>query len=144
MKDTESIVDQLSQWMDRAVPEVKGLVLAGGKSTRMGTDKGLLEYHGKSQRLYSRELLENVNLKTFLSVRKEQQVDDPQIIEDVFLGLGPFGAICSAFQNDPNSAWLTLATDLPYVDEKLIRNLLDERDPSKLRYSRERERQAIS
>lgn len=129
--DVNGMAALLSQWVDRGIPEVKGLVLAGGKSTRMGTDKGLLEYYGKSQRLYSMELLENVNLKTFLSVRREQQVDDPQVIEDVFLGLGPFGAICSAFQNDPNSAWLTLATDLPYVDEKLIRYLLDERDPSK-------------
>jgi len=112
--------------------QVNGLVLAGGKSLRMGQDKGLLDYFGKSQRDYSIELLEKFNLKTFLSVRKEQNVDSGKIIEDKLIGLGPFGAICSAFQYDPNTAWLVLATDLPYVDERLIRQLLDKRDPSKV------------
>ena len=73
------------------------------------------------------EMLEKLNLKAYLSVRKEQKLDQDNIIEDKFIGLGPFGAICSAFQHDPNKAWLVLATDLPYVDENLIRQLLDNR-----------------
>ena len=77
-------------------------------------------------------MLAKLNLTTFLSVRKEQQLEQPNVIEDKFIGLGPFGAICSAFQYDPNTAWLVLATDLPYADEKLIRRLIQERDPSKV------------
>ena len=111
---------------------LSGLVLAGGASVRMGTDKGLLDYFGKSQRVYSLEMLEKLNLNAFLSVRKEQKLKHAKIIEDTFIGLGPFGAICSAFQHNPNSAWLTLATDLPYVDEKMVRQLMDHRDPSKV------------
>ncbi len=109
-----------------------GLVLAGGESVRMGKDKGLLDYFGKSQRMYSLEMLEKLNLKTYLSVRKEQKLDQNNIIEDKFIGLGPFGAICSAFQHDPNTAWLVMATDLPYADEKLIRRLMTNRDSSKV------------
>ena len=58
-----------------------GLVLSGGKSTRMGTDKGLLDYFGKSQRVYSIEMLEKLNLKTFLSVRKEQKIDQKNLTQ---------------------------------------------------------------
>ncbi|MFT5737968.1 MAG: molybdopterin-guanine dinucleotide biosynthesis protein A, partial [Maribacter sp.] len=32
--------------------KIYGLVLAGGKSTRMGVDKGLITYHGLPQRDY--------------------------------------------------------------------------------------------
>lgn len=130
--DIEQIGNHILQLIEHNKPPLQGLVLAGGKSIRMGSDKGLLDYFGKSQRVYSIEMLERLNLKTFLSVRKEQNLDQQNVIEDAFLGLGPFGAICSAFQHDPNVAWLVIATDLPFVDEKLIRRLLEERDPSKV------------
>ncbi len=130
--DIEHISAHILELIEMNTATLCGLVLAGGESVRMGKDKGLLDYFGKSQRIYSLEMLEKLNLKTFLSVRQEQNLDQNNIIEDKFIGLGPFGAICSAFQHDPNSAWLVLATDLPYADEKLIQHLLKERDPSKV------------
>ncbi len=132
LDEIDKITSHIKNLISQKVAPIYGLVLAGGKSLRMGTDKGLLDYFGKSQRNYSVDLLEKLNLKTFLSVRKEQNVEDTATIEDVFLGLGPFGAICSAFQTDPNSAWLVLATDLPFVDEAIIELLLEKRDPSKV------------
>ncbi len=130
--DIDSITKHIENIIQQKTPPIQGLVLAGGKSVRMGTDKGLLNYYGKSHRYFAVEMLENLNFKTFLSVRKEQKITDTATIEDVFLGLGPFGAICSAFQSDPNTAWLVLATDLPYVNEKIIQQLLEKRDPSKI------------
>ena len=132
LDQTERIAQRIEEIVDNGIAPVRGLVLAGGHSRRMGRDKGLLNYFGQSQRTYTAELLKKCNLKTWLSVRKEQEVTELEVIEDVYLGLGPFGAICSAFQHDPNSAWLVLATDLPYVDETLIRKLLSKRDPSKI------------
>lgn len=130
--DIEQISAHIVEMIEISTAPLCGLVLAGGKSVRMGTDKGLLDYFGKSQRIYSMEMLEKLNLKTFLSVRTEQKLEHKNIIEDKFIGLGPFGAICSAFQHNPNAAWLVLATDLPYVDEKLIRRLMKERDSGKV------------
>lgn len=130
--ETDKISKHIENLIQQRIAPVQGLVLAGGKSMRMGTDKGLLEYHGKSQRNFAVEMLEKMNFKTFLSVRKEQNITDMATVEDVFLGLGPFGAICSAFQSDPNKAWLVLATDLPFVDEKVIQLLLEKRDPGKI------------
>ena len=132
VKELDTMVSEVKKLTREHIPKIQGLVLAGGKSQRMGTDKGLLRYFGKPQRLYAIELLEKYRLNTYLSVRKEQEVEKTQSIRDVFFGLGPFGAICSAFQHDPDSAWLVLATDLPYVDEGLILKLLENRDPSKL------------
>jgi len=104
--------------------------LVGGKSTRMGTDKSQLNYFGKPQKNHVKELLENNKLKTYYSVQND--VGNENEIHDTFLNLGPFGGICSAFQKDPNTAWLVLATDLPFVNTELIELLLSKRNPSKI------------
>jgi molybdopterin-guanine dinucleotide biosynthesis protein A len=116
----------------------------------MGTDKSQLNYFGKPQKEHVKELLESNNLKTYYSVRdfstslemtnKSNNVtlsgversENLNEIPDTFLNLGPFGGICSAFQKDPNSAWLVLATDVPFVNDKLIQLLLSKRNPSKV------------
>jgi molybdopterin-guanine dinucleotide biosynthesis protein A len=115
------------------IPTLKGLILAGGKSTRMGEDKGLIDYHGKPQREYAFELLESIEIETFISCREEQEAEiSLPTISDKFVGLGPFGAILSAFQSDPNSAWLVVACDLPFVNESALKQLISNRNSSKI------------
>ncbi|MDZ7612385.1 MAG: NTP transferase domain-containing protein [Flavobacteriaceae bacterium] len=130
--ETEKIAAHIERIILQKIAPVQGLVLAGGKSTRMGQDKGLLNFHGLEQRNHLLKLLKSHNLPTFLSVRAEQNIQDADVVEDVFLGLGPFGAICSAFQKDPNKAWLVVATDLPFVDDAVIDLLLRNRNPKKI------------
>jgi molybdopterin-guanine dinucleotide biosynthesis protein A len=115
---------------------IKGLVLVGGKSTRMGTDKSELNYFGKPQKEVAKELLEHNNLETFYAVKDlstsgKETIGPAQEICDKFLNLGPFGGICSAFQKDPNAAWFVLATDLPFVNDTVVKLLLKHRNPSK-------------
>ena len=128
-------VDKISKHIDNLIKEkiapIQGLVLAGGKSVRMGTDKGTLNFYGKNQRDVAIDLLEKNNLKTYLSVREEQDISIVNKITDKLIGLGPFGAICSAFQENPNVAWLVIATDLPFVNDEVIQLLLKHRNPSK-------------
>jgi len=109
---------------------VKGLVLVGGKSSRMGTDKSELNYHGKPQKEFAKELLESQGIETFYSVAEDQ--GNAEEIPDSFPNLGPFGGICSAFQKDSNVAWFVLAIDLPFVNESLIKLLLKKRNPMKV------------
>ena len=135
-------IDKISNHIKRIIQEkiapIQGLILAGGKSTRMGTDKSLLEYHGVSQRDYLYEQLSSVFLPykeqkgVYISTRENQEIESKNTISDTFTGLGPFGAICSAFQSNPNSAWFVIATDVPYVDKNLIRQLLDKRNSKKI------------
>ena len=128
--EVDKIANHINNLIQEKIAPVKGLVLVGGKSTRMGTDKSELNYHGKSQKEAAKELLETRNLETFYAVQNaSEKVDE---IHDKFLNLGPFGGICSAFQKDPNSAWLVLATDVPFINEEVIQLLLKHRNPSKV------------
>ena len=129
ISDTQNITNHIAEIVQETIPSIKGLILVGGKSTRMGKDKSELNYFGKPQKEVAKELLEKYNLQTYYSVQSNN--GNEHEIHDTFLNLGPFGGICSAFQKDPNAAWLVLATDVPFVNEELIELLLEKRNPSK-------------
>ncbi len=130
--DLEAITAHIHNLIQETIAPVQGLVLAGGKSTRMGNDKTQLTYHGKAQRDHIVELLENNLLSTFVSVAHNQELSSHEFIQDKFIDLGVFGAICSAFQQDPNKAWLVLATDLPFINNDIVQLLLRHRNPKKM------------
>ena len=109
---------------------VWGLVLAGGKSRRMGTDKALLEKDGQTQLARTVDLLERHVARVFVSARADQADDTernryPQIV-DRFDDLGPVAGILSAMREHPGVDWLVVACDLPNVDDETIAVLLDE------------------
>ena len=130
IEEVEKITKHLTKLISETVPKIKGLVLTGGKSTRMGTDKSELNYHGKPQKLVVKELLESQGFITFYSVQNDNGYNDE--IHDTFFSLGPFGGICSAFQKDPNSAWIVIATDLPFVNKNVVKILLERRNSAKV------------
>lgn len=119
-----------------SLPPVYGLVLAGGKSTRMREDKAGIEYHGIPQARSSYELLAQCCQNVFLSIREEQRENRansglPQIF-DRFLGFGPIGGILSAMTAHPGVAWLVLACDMPFLTARDLRGLLERRNPETL------------
>ena len=132
INDEDAIAKHINNLIQEKIAPVQGLVLAGGKSTRMGKDKTELEYHGKPQRDYAIQLLEKNLLNTYVSLAHEMESKTEKTIQDKFLDLGAFGAICSAFQQNPNKAWLVLATDLPFVNDDIIQLLLKNRNPKKI------------
>jgi molybdopterin-guanine dinucleotide biosynthesis protein A len=122
--------------IERALEDIQaplyGLVLAGGKSVRMGADKGMLEYHGRPQREHVYQLLSSYCKETFYSCRPDQAEEFEKPIPDTFTGLGPFGGMLSAFREHPNAAWLVLACDLPLIDEETLEKLVAYRNHSKV------------
>ncbi|RDY62048.1 NTP transferase domain-containing protein [Flagellimonas nanhaiensis] len=121
--------------MKNNTPKLNGLVLAGGKSTRMGSDKGLLTYHGVPQQEYLYKLLEQICDNVFLSIRHEQEASVPEgfnVIPDKNEYRGPFNGILSAHAHDPDAAWLVLACDLPLIDLETLQQLVSERNSNKV------------
>jgi len=110
---------------------LNGLVLIGGKSKRMGTDKAMLNYHGVTQVEHNYTLLKSYCEDVFVSVReKRHNLNLPQIT-DKYLDIGPMGGILSAMRENPDAAWLVLACDLPFVTRETLEYLIEHRNPFK-------------
>lgn len=129
----EHIIAFVEDFMQANLPKLNGLVLMGGKSTRMGKDKGMLDYHGKPQREYVYDLLSGFCEEVYYSGRAEQFAEvNTNKIEDRFLNLGPIGGILSAMMSQPERAWLVVACDLPFIDKNTIDFLIKNRNPAKI------------
>lgn len=116
-------------------PRVNGLVLAGGKSVRMGKAKDLLHWHGKEQRYFAADLLAPFCDEVFISCRPDQlESFDPNYnaLTDTFLNMGPFGGILSALRAQRDKAWLVVACDLPLLDKRSLEFLLQSRNSEKV------------
>jgi molybdopterin-guanine dinucleotide biosynthesis protein A len=130
--DTLQIIEFFKIRLQQAKPILNGLVLAGGKSTRMGFDKGAVNWYGKEQRYYMADMLKKHCDKVYISCRDAEQQKEIDLkylsMPDTFTGLGPYGAILSAFRENPDRAWLVIACDLPLVDASVIQYLADNRN----------------
>lgn len=116
-------------------PRLKGLVLAGGRSRRMGTDKADLRYGDSPQAARALDLLDGFCDEVFVSRAPDQEapsgVEESHILRDRFLGLGPLGGILTALSSDRSAAWLVVACDLPLLTRDTIASLVDSRDSSR-------------
>lgn len=117
-------------------PPLWGLILAGGPGSRMGTDKGGLEYHGAPQTQYCFDLLLPFCERAYVSNRPDQaeaaECKDLPQIHDRYPGIGPLGGILSAMAAHSDAAWLVLAVDMPLVTRDVLARLVEARDPGRL------------
>jgi len=134
--DTEGI-ENLAAIIENQViqklPVLEALILAGGKSSRMGSDKSQLKYGDVKAIDRIIRLCQELGLRVNVSLAANQNesltsIQDIQYVQDQFIELGPFGAICSAFMKKPNNAFLVLACDLPLIDKETIQKLMDQRN----------------
>jgi len=109
-----------------------GLLLAGGRSTRMGEDKATLRYGGRTQLERAMALLAPLVTRAYVSVRRDQRQDPVRAryaqIEDTLEEIGPIAGILAAQARHPDAAWLVLACDLPFLDAGTLAHLIAARD----------------
>jgi molybdopterin-guanine dinucleotide biosynthesis protein A len=118
------------------VTALYGLVLAGGRSTRMQADKAALAYGARPQLAEAFDLVSRRTEHAFVSVRADQALEPlraayPQVL-DGDAGRGPIAGILAAQALHPDVAWLVVACDLPFLDDATLGELLRRRDPGRL------------
>lgn len=108
--------------------ELVGVVLAGGKSIRMTTDKAFLKYHYKAQIYYLAEQLKMVCSEALLSINHEQESKIDNLFEylvdsEKYKDSGPINGLLTVHEKYPNKPLLVLACDYPLLSLTDILNL---------------------
>ena len=112
-----------------------GLVLAGGRSERLGRDKAAVMIDGDTLLDRAVSLLQGLVAGVRVAVRADQ-VSDPlrsryPLLIDAHGVAGPAAGMLAAHGFAPDAAWLVLACDMARVDRDLLEKLVRNRDASR-------------
>ena len=116
------------------IPTVYALVLAGGKSKRMGKDKSRIIYHQKEQMYEVADMLMSMGLNTSISLNKTQQNDlnpNYSYIIDAYEDKGALGGILTAMELHPNKSLLVVGCDYPMLQRWDLNHLIFESEKNK-------------
>jgi molybdopterin-guanine dinucleotide biosynthesis protein A len=114
---------------------VSGLILAGGRSARMGRDKaGLVLPNGST--LFERQaaVLRGVGVNAlFASVRPDQTWSSPGVssVRDEIADAGPLAGIAAGLRAAPAGLMIVLAVDMPAIDQTHLRRLIELATPER-------------
>lgn len=109
-----------------------GVILCGGQSTRMGTDKGMIKLHANTWAQTAVDKIAALNLDVVLSVNAIQYNDyltvfnASQLVKDnPELQLrGPLAGVLSVHLQYPDEDLFVLACDMPLMETALLSELL--------------------
>jgi molybdopterin-guanine dinucleotide biosynthesis protein A len=106
--------------------DIEAFILVGGKSSRMGRDKALLEISGKPLAARAAEMVKPLvaNVMLIGEPRRQAELGLP-VIADRWPGAGPLGAIATALLGTTKPWALILACDLPYLNANWIQSLCE-------------------
>ena len=106
---------------------MNAVILVGGKSSRMGTNKAFLELKGKTfielQIELLREMFDEISISA--NTPSEYEYLNLPIFKDIYPGKGPLGGIYTSLINSSSLHTFMLACDMPFVGPELIKHLKD-------------------
>ncbi len=105
---------------------ITGIILAGGKSSRMGTDKGFLQLNNRSFVEYSIKALKPL-VSDILIVSDHTTYDSfgYKRIKDVVKDAGPVAGIYSGLETTKSEYNLVLSCDIPLINTSILEKLID-------------------
>lgn len=102
--------------MNKSISQIRGYILAGGKSSRMGEDKGLKQFNGKA---LVQTVIDQMQLALDEVVIVSNNLDYKQfglvVIEDVIKNIGPAGGIYTALQHSISEKIFVVSCDMPFI-----------------------------
>ncbi|MBL0155259.1 MAG: molybdenum cofactor guanylyltransferase [Chitinophagaceae bacterium] len=114
-----------------------GLILCGGAGSRLGQEKGLLNFHGQPQYQFLYSVLEGLLGKAVLSCKKTQEPllkpDMKKVFDSpMYDNAGPLTGILSAHRHFPDDEFIVVACDYPAVNKQTLGKFLDHLQGGKL------------
>ena len=116
-------------------PVLRGLILAGGHSERLGRDKAAVLVEGQPLLERAVAVLSGVVSEVRIAVRPDQLAESLRgrfaLVPDVAEGIGPAAGILAAHRLFPDGAWLVMACDMPQVTQEMLATLIGHRDATR-------------
>jgi molybdopterin-guanine dinucleotide biosynthesis protein A len=111
---------------DVTFPRVSALVLAGGQSRRMGSDKAFLDFAGTSLIERVIERLQSVCAETIIVANDVERYArfGLRVVRDVYPNKGSLGGVFTGLQSASAEYALAVACDLPFLNDALLRYLI--------------------
>jgi molybdenum cofactor guanylyltransferase len=102
--------------------ELSAYILAGGKSSRFGTDKGLALVEGKSMLEHAYEAAFKAGIYSIWIVGRESVTCHPsyRCIPDSSIEKGPLGGILTAMEHTKSDNVLILSCDMPFIQSAIV------------------------
>ena len=111
--------------------QLTGIILSGGKSRRMGEEKGLALFNGKPLISYALNVVEQLCSTILISANDrlpEYKEFNYPVIEDEHKGIGPMGGIAACLEQSNTQLNIVLSCDVPFVKVEMYDFLLSKID----------------
>jgi molybdopterin-guanine dinucleotide biosynthesis protein A len=119
--------------MDTKTKPINAYILAGGKSSRMGTDKGLLLFEGKAMIQYVIEQLQPIFSKlVIVSNNPEYEKFGLEVIPDLIKDIGPAGGIYTALNHSDTQLNFIVSCDMPFITKEAIKFIIKNTNESQI------------
>lgn len=107
--------------------KVSGIILAGGRSSRMGQDKGMMYFRGEPMIAWVIQSLKGVTTNISISTNdvKYTQWGFP-IIQDEVTQQGPLAGVVAALEQSKNQMNVIVSCDMPFMRPVVLLRLLEE------------------
>ncbi len=109
---------------------VAAFILAGGKSTRMGSDKAFLDLGGETLLSRAQQLANAVTREVRIVGDAKKFAAFGPVVEDVHRDRGPLGGIHAALRISSAELNLMLAVDLPFAEPRFLEYLISQAQES--------------
>jgi molybdopterin-guanine dinucleotide biosynthesis protein A len=105
--------------------KITGILLSGGKSKRMGHEKGMIRIANKQMYKYPLEVLESLCDEILISSNQKDFIkEEYEQVYDEIPGIGPMGGLFTCLKKSSNEINIVLSYDLPLVRKELFEELL--------------------
>jgi molybdopterin-guanine dinucleotide biosynthesis protein A len=117
-----------------------GVVLCGGESKRMGSDKGLLQMNGKTWAEVVSEKLRQQNIPVVISINENQQdaysriFDREEFVIDQLPMHGPLNGLLTVHQQFPDHDILLMACDVVDMNDIILNELITAYEKNEAEY----------
>ncbi|GGF92193.1 molybdenum cofactor guanylyltransferase [Paenibacillus abyssi] len=122
---------------------IHGLIIAGGNSTRMGSDKALLPIGGRPLLAHMVTGLHRLCQSVTISAGSEERIElyrkrlaecdtegwqDVSFASDVYPGCGPLAGLQAGLAQMPEGYAFIIACDMPQISKSLLKRMLERAD----------------